>query len=171
MIVGEGEVDAGASCSTPGPAAAPGALTAGAQASALRAAQTARIVRTAAREIIRDLDALPRPAWDLVDVERYRQIWLRAPRLLLDEHRDDARVPVSLQLVREADLRPALHGAIAGSVVDEIAWLQATYRPDHLWIADDIFGLKPGWIERFADLGSSRAARGARSSACCAPTA
>ena len=63
--------------------------------------------------IIRELDALPLPAWDLVDVERYRAIWLRAPRLLLDEHRDDARLSVSLQLVREADLRPALHRAIA----------------------------------------------------------
>ena len=31
-----------------------------------------------------------------------------------------------------------------------MAWLKATYRPDHFWIADDIFGLKPGWIEEFA---------------------
>ena len=35
------------------------------------------MVRTRPREIIRDLDALPFPAWDLVDVERYRAIWLR----------------------------------------------------------------------------------------------
>ncbi len=81
-----------------------------------------------------------------------------APRLLLDERRHDARLPVPLQLVREADLRPALHRAIARTrVVDEIAWLKDTYRPDHLWIADDIFGLKPGWIERFADRSSSGA--------------
>jgi radical SAM superfamily enzyme YgiQ (UPF0313 family) len=33
-----------------------------------------------------------------------------------------------------------------------MAWLKRVYRPDHLWIADDIFGLKPGWIERFAFL-------------------
>src|SRR5581483_1131171 len=26
----------------------------------------------------------------------------------------------------------------------------------HLWIADDIFGLRPGWIERFATLLSER---------------
>jgi radical SAM superfamily enzyme YgiQ (UPF0313 family) len=25
-------------------------------------------------------------------------------------------------------------------------------RPDHIWFADDIFGLKPGWLQRFADL-------------------
>ena len=37
-------------------------------------------------------------------------------------------------------------------VVEEMLWLKRTYRPDHLWIADDIFGLKPGWIEQFAAL-------------------
>ena len=31
------------------------------------------------------------------------------------------------------------------SVAREVEWLGTTYRPDHLWIADDIFGLKPGW--------------------------
>ena len=31
--------------------------------------------RTPRREIIRNLDALPWPAWDLVDVEKYRSLW------------------------------------------------------------------------------------------------
>src|SRR4029078_1373896 len=30
-----------------------------------------RLVRTAAREIVRHLDALPMPAWDLIDVAKY----------------------------------------------------------------------------------------------------
>ena len=36
------------------------------------------------------------------------------------------------------------------NVAAEIAWLKSTYRPDHIWFADDIFGLKPGWVEQFA---------------------
>src|SRR4029077_16051609 len=44
-------------------------------------------------------------------------------------------------------------------VVEEMAWLKRTFRPDHLWIADDIFGLKPWWIERFASLLRARDAR------------
>jgi radical SAM superfamily enzyme YgiQ (UPF0313 family) len=28
--------------------------------------------------------------------------------------------------------------------------------PDHLWFADDIFGLKPGWVTRFAELIETR---------------
>jgi radical SAM superfamily enzyme YgiQ (UPF0313 family) len=41
-------------------------------------------------------------------------------------------------------------------VVEELAWLKRNYAPDHVWIADDIFGLKPGWIERFAELVQAR---------------
>ncbi|WP_431210713.1 hypothetical protein ACQ86N_32800 [Puia sp. P3] len=32
--------------------------------------------RTAARPVMRDLDAMPLPAWDLVDIESYRRVWL-----------------------------------------------------------------------------------------------
>jgi radical SAM superfamily enzyme YgiQ (UPF0313 family) len=38
------------------------------------------------------------------------------------------------------------------NVVKELKWLKDNYRPDHIWFADDIFGLKPGWIERFSEL-------------------
>jgi anaerobic magnesium-protoporphyrin IX monomethyl ester cyclase len=43
--------------------------------------------------------------------------------------------------------------------VAELQWLQATYQPDHIWFADDIFGLKPGWCRRFADLVEEQDAR------------
>jgi radical SAM superfamily enzyme YgiQ (UPF0313 family) len=29
-------------------------------------------------------------------------------------------------------------------------WLKEKYAPDHIWFADDIMGLKPGWLEDFA---------------------
>ena len=38
---------------------------------------TGEVVRTPPRPVIKDLDALPEPAWDLVDVPRYRDLWLR----------------------------------------------------------------------------------------------
>ncbi|MFQ5793376.1 MAG: B12-binding domain-containing radical SAM protein, partial [Acidobacteriota bacterium] len=37
-----------------------------------------------------------------------------------------------------------------GSVVDELDWLRKTVRPDHVWFADDIFGLRPHWVKQFA---------------------
>src|SRR6185312_1326020 len=35
------------------------------------------ITKTAKRSVIRDLDALPFPAWDLIDIEPYRQSWMK----------------------------------------------------------------------------------------------
>src|SRR2546428_10126 len=37
------------------------------------------------------------------------------------------------------------------AVADEVAWLKAQYAPDHLWFADDVFGLRPGWVEEYAE--------------------
>ena len=37
------------------------------------------------------------------------------------------------------------------NVIAELAWLKKTYHPDHIWFADDILGLKPGWLQRFAE--------------------
>jgi radical SAM superfamily enzyme YgiQ (UPF0313 family) len=36
------------------------------------------------------------------------------------------------------------------NVVAEMKWLQQTFHPDHIWFVDDILGLKPGWLARFA---------------------
>jgi anaerobic magnesium-protoporphyrin IX monomethyl ester cyclase len=38
------------------------------------------------------------------------------------------------------------------NVVAELRVLKDLMAPDHIWFADDIFGLKPGWVQRFADL-------------------
>jgi radical SAM superfamily enzyme YgiQ (UPF0313 family) len=35
-------------------------------------------------------------------------------------------------------------------VANELRDLKDRYRPDHIWFADDIFGLKPGWVEEFS---------------------
>jgi anaerobic magnesium-protoporphyrin IX monomethyl ester cyclase len=35
------------------------------------------------------------------------------------------------------------------SVADELALVKRTLRPDHIWFADDIFGLRPRWVAEF----------------------
>ena len=58
---------------------------------------------------------------------------------------------VSLQLGCQPDLGAALRDALAGwgSKMKE-AYLKPVVRPDHIWFADDIFGLQPKWVAEFA---------------------
>jgi anaerobic magnesium-protoporphyrin IX monomethyl ester cyclase len=111
-----------------------------------------RVVRTRPRGIIRDLDSLPWPAWDLVDVERYRAQWRRRHGYFSMNIATTRGCPYHCNWCAKPIYGQRYTARSPESVVDEIRWLKRTYHPDHLWIADDIFGLKPGWIERFAAL-------------------
>ena len=51
-------------------------------------------VRSLARKVMKDLDQLPLPAWDLVDIESYRKIWMQHHGLFLAKYQYDARVSV-----------------------------------------------------------------------------
>jgi len=107
------------------------------------------LVRTRPREVIRDLELLPRPAWDLVDVERYRSVWLRRHGYFSMNVSTTRGCPYHCNWCAKPIYGQRYTARTPDAVADEIAWLKQSYRPDHLWIADDIFGLKPGWIEHF----------------------
>jgi anaerobic magnesium-protoporphyrin IX monomethyl ester cyclase len=115
-----------------------------------------RHVRTRARATIRDLDALPLPAWDLVDVEKYRHLWRSHHGHFSMNLVTTRGCPYHCNWCAKPIYGQRYAARSPEHVVDEMAWLKRTYRPDHLWIADDIFGLKPGWIERFASLVAAR---------------
>jgi radical SAM superfamily enzyme YgiQ (UPF0313 family) len=107
------------------------------------------LVRTRPREVIRDIELLPRPAWDLVDVERYRSVWLRRHGYFSMNLSTTRGCPYHCNWCAKPIYGQRYTARTPDAVADEVAWLKQSYRPDHLWIADDIFGLKPGWIERF----------------------
>ena len=108
--------------------------------------------RSSSRSVIRDLDSLPMPAWDLVDVGRYQSIWRRHHGYFSMNLVTTRGCPYHCNWCAKPIYGQRYTVRSPEHVVDEIAWLKQTFAPDHLWIADDIFGLKPGWIETFARL-------------------
>lgn len=122
-------------------------------------AKLATPVATPRRAVLRDLDALPRPAWDLVDMEAYRRIWRQAHGRFSLNISTTRGCPFSCNWCAKPIYGSRYNSRSPESVVDEIADLIAAYQPDHFWITDDIFGLKPGWIQRFAELVQQRGLR------------
>ncbi len=107
--------------------------------------------RTEPRPFVDDLDALPFPAWDLVDRNAYRKAWTDAHGRFswnvvttrgCPYHCNWCAKP--LYGTRYAQRTPA-------NVAEELRKLKAEVGPEHIWFADDIFGLSKFWIERFAD--------------------
>jgi radical SAM superfamily enzyme YgiQ (UPF0313 family) len=114
-------------------------------------------VFTGHRPVMRDLDALPAPARDLLDLRRYAEAWARHGRFSMNLvtsrgcsfHCNWCAKPIWGQ---------RYNARSPESVVDEIATLRAL-GADHLWFMDDILGIKPGWLQRFADLIEERGLR------------
>jgi anaerobic magnesium-protoporphyrin IX monomethyl ester cyclase len=115
--------------------------------------------RTRPRPPLADLDAVPFPAWDLVDVARYREIWRGRHGYFSMNAATTRGCPYHCNWCAKPIWGQRYAVRSPENVVAEIQWLRARYAPDHLWFADDILGLRPGWLPRFADLVEEAAAR------------
>lgn len=98
------------------------------------------------------LDDLPFPAWDLIDVEKYRSIWRERHGYFSMNMVTTRGCPYHCNWCAKPIWGQRYHSRSPENVVAEMKWLKETYQPDHIWFADDIFGLKPGWIEQFGRL-------------------
>ena len=117
------------------------------------------VVVTGRRPDLRDLDSLPAPAWDLVDVERYRDIWQKRHGYYSMNVATTRGCPYHCNWCAKPIWGQRYNVRSPENVVAELTWLKDRYHPDHIWFVDDIMGLKPGWIQRFAELVEQHQAR------------
>jgi len=110
------------------------------------------LVRTnPSRPVLRDLDGLPLPAWDLIDVEPYREIWLRSQGFFSLNVATTRGCPFKCNWCAKPIYGNRYNSRSPAHVVRELKLLHERFAPDHLWMCDDIFGLKPGWVQAFRD--------------------
>src|SRR6185437_4119998 len=90
------------------------------------------------------------PAWELVDIEHYRDIWLKA----------HGYFSLNMAASRGCSFRCTWCAKpIWGNqylqrkpeaVALEMAYLKRACGADHVWFADDIFGFRADWVSDFA---------------------
>ena len=109
-------------------------------------------VKTVHRSVLTDLDVLPFPAWDLIDLEPYRSTWLKHAGYFSLNMSTTRGCPFKCNWCAKPIYGNRYNSRSPEQVVKELKMLMDKYRFDHIWFCDDIFGLKPGWVSRFADL-------------------
>lgn len=108
-------------------------------------------VATVSRGFEKNLDQFPFPAWDLVDVEKYRKIWMERHGYYSMNMVTTRGCPYHCNWCAKPIYGQRYNVRSAENVAQEMKWMKDNFHPDHIWFADDIFGLKPKWIEKLAD--------------------
>ena len=104
------------------------------------------------RPVLRELDSLPMPAWDLIDLEPYREIWKKNHGYFSLNMATTRGCPYKCNWCAKPIYGNRYNSRSPEHVVNELAFLLQKFQPDHFWMCDDIFGLKPGWLLQFSSL-------------------
>lgn len=113
-------------------------------------------VVTVPRPVLKTLDDLPQPAWDLVSMEAYRAIWKKSKFPFTINIATTRGCPFKCNWCAKPIYGNRYNTRSPQNVVDEIAFLMLKFKVKHFWMCDDIFGLKPGWVKEFNQLVQSR---------------
>jgi anaerobic magnesium-protoporphyrin IX monomethyl ester cyclase len=109
------------------------------------------VLRTPPRPLLRELDQLPFPARDLVDICRYRDLWKTSHGFFSLNATASRGCPFHCNWCAKPIYGNSFHVRSADSVAEEMHQLKTAWGARHVWFADDIFALKPRWAAAFAD--------------------
>ncbi len=110
------------------------------------------MIKTPTRPVIRNLDALPFPAWDLVNREQYQSVWLEHHGYTSMNMVTTRGCPFHCNWCAKPIWGQKYNIRSAANVVAEMQWIKDNFNPDQIWFMDDIMGIQDRWIEEFADL-------------------
>ncbi|MGH9326455.1 MAG: B12-binding domain-containing radical SAM protein [Terriglobia bacterium] len=109
------------------------------------------VMRTPPRPLLPDLNKLPLPARDLVDINRYRELWKASHGFFSLNATASRGCPFRCNWCAKPIYGNSFHIRSAESVAEEMHQIKTLFGAEHIWFADDIFALKPGWARELAD--------------------
>ncbi len=107
-----------------------------------------KLVRGPPRPLLRDLDRLPLPAWELLDMERYLATWERATGERRAAVLTSRGCPFDCAWCSKPTFGRTFRQQSPERVLAELRALKERYRVDFVRFCDDVFGIHRGWLER-----------------------
>ena len=89
-------------------------------------------------------------AWELVDMDRYRAVWMKAHGYFSLNMAASRGCPFRCAWCAKPIWGNQYLQRSAVEVAGEMAHLKRCFNPDHIWFADDIFGFRVDWVAEFA---------------------
>jgi radical SAM superfamily enzyme YgiQ (UPF0313 family) len=111
---------------------------------------TGKVIRSSVRHPSAHAN-FPWPARDLIDVARYREIWKQRHGRFSMNLVSSRGCPFRCNWCAKPVFGDSYSVRPAEEVADEVAELKKAYGAEHLWFADDIFGLNRHWVAEFAE--------------------
>lgn len=113
--------------------------------------QTGQVLRTDRRALMHDLDLLPLPSRDLIDMRPYQAAWKGAHGYFSLNIVSSRGCPYRCNWCAKPIYGDSFAVRSARSVAEEMRSLKFDLGAEHLWFADDIFGLRAKWVQELAD--------------------
>jgi len=101
------------------------------------------------RNVLQHLDDLPLPAWDLVDIESYKNVWKQSTQEFTLNIATTRGCPYKCNWCAKPIYGNRYNAHSPEYIVNEIKFLKEKFGVSRFWMCDDIFGLKPNWVQEF----------------------
>ena len=108
------------------------------------------ILTTEKRNVLNNLDELPLPAWDLIDMDSYKNVWKQSRQEFTLNIATTRGCPYKCNWCAKPIYGNSYNAHTPRYIVNQISFLQKTFGVKRFWMCDDIFGLKPNWVQEFA---------------------
>ncbi|WAC03767.1 radical SAM protein [Lacinutrix neustonica] len=107
------------------------------------------IIKNQKHPVLRDLDALPMPAWDLIDIDAYKAVWKSSGNEFTLNMVTTRGCPFKCNWCAKPIYGNRYNSHSPSYITQHIRYLKETYGVKRFWMCDDIFGLKPNWVQNF----------------------
>lgn len=113
--------------------------------------QDGTTVFTKEREKLKDVDALPLPARDLIDLGVYQRAWRERHGYSALNVSTMRGCPYTCKWCSRAVYGLSYRRRSPACVVDELELVHRTYAPDRIWFVDDVFTISHKWLLGFVE--------------------